>query len=96
MKHGLVEDGEIVITDDGDAALMHLLPAGRFSHVWSQRLAGSLQSPQFDPTRPVTFSIEVRGRKICVAVVHCRSCDQSRTTHVSESSLSGMANTDGR
>lgn len=57
MNHGLVSPGEMVITDEGDAALQHLLPAGRFSHVWSQRLAGSLQSPPFDSTNPVTFSI---------------------------------------
>ncbi len=63
MKHGLVSSGEIVITDDGDAALQHLLPAGRFSHTWSQRLAGSLQSPAFDPTNPVTFSMEAAAGK---------------------------------
>ncbi|MCH2222269.1 MAG: DUF1549 domain-containing protein, partial [Dechloromonas sp.] len=59
MKHGLVSSGEIVITHEGDAALQHLLPAGRFSHVWSQRLAGSLQSPLLDPTNPVTLSLYV-------------------------------------
>ena len=63
MKHGLVADGEIVVADEGDAALLHVLPAGRFSHVWSQRLAGSLQSPQLDPTTPITFSVEFAAGK---------------------------------
>ncbi|MFN0198032.1 MAG: DUF1549 domain-containing protein, partial [Planctomycetaceae bacterium] len=30
MKHGLVRDGEIVVADEGDAAVMQILPAGRW------------------------------------------------------------------
>lgn len=45
MRHGLVEHGEPVISDTGTNALLHLLPAGRWSHAWSQRLAGRIQSP---------------------------------------------------
>jgi hypothetical protein len=63
MKHGRVSAGEIVIADEGEAALLHVLPAGRFSHVWSQRLGGSLQSPQLDPTNPITFSVELAAGK---------------------------------
>lgn len=63
MKHGLAADGEIVVADEGDAAVLHLLPAGRYSHVWSPRLAGWLHSPHFDPTMPVTFSVEVLAGK---------------------------------
>ncbi len=63
MKHGLTTNGEIVVSVEGDSALQHVLPAGRFSHVWSQRLAGSLQSPQFDPTNPITFSVELAAGK---------------------------------
>ena len=59
MKHGLTTNGEMVVSDEGESALTHILPAGRFSHTWSQRLAGSLQSPQLDPTNPITFSIEL-------------------------------------
>jgi hypothetical protein len=58
MRHGLVAGGELVVMPEGEVAIQHLLPAGRFSHVWSQRLAGSLQSPQMEPTDPVTFSME--------------------------------------
>lgn len=63
MRHGLAGDGEIVVADEGDAALMQILPAGRWSHLWSQRLAGSLQSPLFDSTTPTTFSVEVAAGK---------------------------------
>jgi hypothetical protein len=56
MQEGLAVDGEFAVADEGDVAIMQLLPAGRYSHMWSSRLAGSLQSPQFDPMEPVTFS----------------------------------------
>jgi mono/diheme cytochrome c family protein len=59
MRGGLVADGELVVTDEGETVLQHLLPAGRFSHAWSQRLAGSLQSPQYDPTQRRTISLEM-------------------------------------
>ncbi len=58
MKHGRVENGDFAVHEDGDLAIRHLLPAGRFSHVYSSRLAGSLQSPEFDPAQPATFSVE--------------------------------------
>jgi hypothetical protein len=58
LQHGQTRDGELVVSLTGSAALQHLLPAGRFSHVWSSRLGGVLQSPQFDPTQPVTFSMQ--------------------------------------
>ncbi len=64
MKHGLVRDGEIVVADEGDAAVMHILPAGRWSHVWSQRLAGAVRSSLFDPLVPVTFSVEFAAGKL--------------------------------
>ena len=58
MKHGLVKDGELVITDSGDAVIQHLLPAGRWSHVWSQRLAGALRSPLIETRPAVGLSVE--------------------------------------
>jgi hypothetical protein len=63
MEHGLVQDGELVVAEEGDLALLHLLPAGRFSHAWSQRMAGSLQSPEMDSTQPKTFSVELMAGK---------------------------------
>ena len=63
MRHGLVGDGEIVVADEGDAALARVLPAGRWSHVWSQRLAGVLRSPLLEPARAVTFSVGFAGGK---------------------------------
>ena len=61
LKHGLVSDGEIVIADEGDAALAQLLPAGRWSHVWSARLAGALRSQLLAPEPPITFSVGYAG-----------------------------------
>lgn len=63
MQHGLVTDGELAVAEEGDEALRHLLPAGRWSYTWSSRLAGSLQSPAFDPLQPVTFSLEATSGK---------------------------------
>ncbi|MBL9171291.1 MAG: DUF1553 domain-containing protein [Verrucomicrobiales bacterium] len=59
MKHGLVNHGELVIREDGNEAVRHLLPAGRWSHVWSPRLAGALRSPLFEPGSIQTFSMEL-------------------------------------
>ena len=56
MKHGLVRDGEPVVADEGEAALAQLLPAGRWSHAWSQRLAGAVRSPLFPPDAAMIFS----------------------------------------
>ena len=63
MKHGLVRDGEIVVSDEGDAAVAQVLPAGRWSHVWSMRLAGAVRSPLFDQNPPSTFSVDFAGSK---------------------------------
>ena len=51
-----MRDGDPVVADEGDAALAQLLPAGRWSHAWSARLAGAVRSPLFAPGPPVTFS----------------------------------------
>lgn len=67
MHHGLVRDGEPVIADEGESVLQHLLPAGRFSHVFSPRLAGSLQSPQLDPLQSISLSIGMLAGKFASA-----------------------------
>ena len=67
MKHGLTRDGEIVVAEEGDSALAHLLPAGRWSHVWSTRLAGAVRSPMFGQAPPPTFSVGYAGGK-CGAI----------------------------
>ncbi|MCC6145431.1 MAG: DUF1549 domain-containing protein, partial [Candidatus Hydrogenedentes bacterium] len=62
MKHGLVErDGEVVVSSEENAILAHLLPAGRWSHVWSERLAGALRSPLFAQSPAPTISVEFAG-----------------------------------
>jgi len=59
MRHGLARDGEIIVADEGDAAVTHLVPAGRWSHLWSMRLAGALRSPELFARPPRTFSVGV-------------------------------------
>jgi nicotinamidase-related amidase len=63
MRHGLVGDGELVVADEGNVAIAQILPAGRWSHVWSPRLAGAISSPLFDLNSPVTFSVELAADK---------------------------------
>lgn len=81
MDYGLVSDGELVVADEGDQAVVHLLPAGRYSHVWSSRLAGSLQSRGFDSTQPITFSLEgVAGKFASQSFVVDRALNPERLT----------------
>lgn len=69
MQHGLVGDGEIVVADEGEfqaatpsnALLAKILPAGRWSQVWSERLGGAVRSPLFDSSAPSTLSIGFAG-----------------------------------
>jgi cytochrome c553 len=79
MQYGLVGDGELVVADEGPLAILHLLPAGRYSHVWSPRLAGSLQSPQLDPTQPITFSMQmVSGKFASLSFIVDRAINPER------------------
>lgn len=81
MQFGLVSDGEIIVADEGDQAILHLLPSGRYSHVWSSRLAGSLQSPSLDPLQPITFSVEgVSGKFSSQAFIVDRALNPERLT----------------
>lgn len=59
MKHGLVKEGEIIVSEEGPLALAQILPAGRWSHTWSPRLAGALRGPLIDET--TDFSIGLAG-----------------------------------
>ena len=63
MKHGQTRDGEIVIAEEGGSPVAQILPAGRWSHVWSTRLAGAVRSPLLAQNPPVTFSIEFSAGK---------------------------------
>ncbi len=63
MRHGLVGDGVIIVAGEGDRALAQILPAGRWSHAWSMRLAGAVRSPLFDDKAAKTFSIGCAGGK---------------------------------
>jgi hypothetical protein len=57
MDHGLAHDGDFIVPDEGDAAVLHLVPAGRWSHLWSSRLAGALRSPELFAGPPRTFTV---------------------------------------
>jgi hypothetical protein len=63
MQHGLARDGEVVVADEGDQAIAQILPEGRWSHLWSSRLAGALRSPLFPVDSIKTFSIRLAGGK---------------------------------
>lgn len=61
MRHGLVSHGEIVVPTEGDEAMLHLLPAGRWSHVLSMRLAGAVRSPELFARPPRHFAVGYGG-----------------------------------
>jgi hypothetical protein len=74
MRHGLVADGEPVIADTGDAVLAHLLPAGRWSHVYSARLGGVVRSPELARNPPLHFSVGYAGG---LKASHCLIVDRA-------------------
>ena len=85
MKHGLVGDGEIVVADEGDKVLAQVLPAGRWSHVWSQRLAGAVRSPLFDSNAPPTLSVGLAGGRraaLLIVVDHAFFPEGARTQYL--------------
>ncbi len=61
MQHGLAASGDFVVSDEGDTVIAQILPAGRWSHLWSSRLAGALRSPMFDRHSAETFSVHCAG-----------------------------------
>ncbi|MDA1179304.1 MAG: DUF1549 and DUF1553 domain-containing protein, partial [Planctomycetota bacterium] len=63
MRHGRTKNGEVIVATDGDSVVMQLVPQGRWSHRWSQRLAGALQSPLLETLPPRTYSLGLAGAK---------------------------------
>src|SRR5690606_9342364 len=61
MKYGLVEDGALVIADEGDGIVAQVLPAGRWSHVWSKRLEGAVRSDLFAQDPAPTIAVGYGG-----------------------------------
>jgi mono/diheme cytochrome c family protein len=63
MKHGQAVSGDFVLAEEGEKVISEILPAGRFSHLYSSRLAGAIRGPllQIDP--PVTLSLGLLGRQ---------------------------------
>ncbi len=79
MQHGLAADGEMVVSEEGERAIVQILPGGRYSHLWSSRLAGLLQGPAMDPQQPVTFSLlGVAGRFAAQTFVVDRALNPER------------------
>jgi hypothetical protein len=64
MKYGQVDHGEMVVSHDGDSIVQHILPAGRYTHVWSPRLAGLVQSPLLAPESKLVFSAQIIAGKV--------------------------------
>ena len=48
MRSGLARSGELVVADEGARAIVHVLPAGRWTHAWSQRWGGAVRGPLMD------------------------------------------------
>lgn len=97
LESGLVCPGEPVVSDEGEDALWHLLPGGRFSHVWSPRLAGSVTSPAFDPLLPVTFSVEwLAGKWASHSFIVDRALNSERAQYANRPKLGWQTFTAGR
>jgi len=97
LQEGLVQAGEPVVSDEGEEALVHLLPAGRFSHAWSPRLAGSISSPAFDPLQPVTFSIAwLSGKWASHSFIVDRALNSERAQYANRPQLGWQTFTAGK
>ena len=95
--HGYARDGEIIVADEGDSAIQQVVPAGRYTHLWSSRLAGSLQSPQLDPLQPVTLSLQLAGGKFSsYTFVLDRALNSERLQFLNRPSPSWLTVTAGR
>ncbi|MFM8223554.1 MAG: DUF1553 domain-containing protein, partial [Planctomycetaceae bacterium] len=97
LETGLVRPGEPVVSDEGEDALWHLLPGGRFSHAWSARLAGSITSPAFDPLEPMTFSVEWQaGKWASNSFIVDRALNSERAQYANRPRLGWQTFTAGR
>ncbi len=96
MHHGLVGHGEIVVPTEGDAAILHLLPAGRWSHVYSMRLAGAVRSPELFARPPRHFAVGYGGgMKASNAVLVDRAFHSERIAYAKHEPGSWLAVTAG-
>ncbi len=58
MQSGQVVNGELIVSDEGDQALLHLCPRGVTRMFGQLAWPVSLHGPHMDSTEPITFSIE--------------------------------------
>jgi len=63
MKHGLARDGDFVVAEEGEQAIARILPAGRWSHLFSQRLGGVVRGPLIETGKNPTLSIGFSGSR---------------------------------
>jgi hypothetical protein len=83
MQRGLVADGEPVIAPEGSDALCHILPAGRWSHVYSMRLGGAVRSPELFRDPPLHFSVGYGGgRKASFCLIVDRAFHSERVAYL--------------
>jgi len=96
MRHGLVGHGEVVVPTEGDAAVLHLLPAGRWSHALSMRLAGAVRSPELFSRPPRHFSVGYGGgMKASHAVLVDRAFHSERLAYAEHAPGAWLAVTAG-
>lgn len=70
MKYGLVEqNGELAISSDDGAIVAQLLPAGRWSNRWSERLAGALRSSLFAQEPAPVISVEYGAGRFAAGTI---------------------------
>lgn len=82
MRHGLVGHGEVVVPTEGDAAILHVLPAGRWSHAVSMRLAGAVRSPELFARPPRHLAVGYgAGMKASNAVLVDRAFHSERLAY---------------
>jgi hypothetical protein len=96
MRHGLVGHGEVVVPTEGDAAVLHLLPAGRWSHALSMRLAGAVRSPELFARPPRHFAVGYGGgRRASHAVLVDRAFHSERLAYADQEPGTWLAVTAG-
>ncbi len=73
LRHGGAAPGEFTVATSGDRLLGSILPAGRFTHLFSERLNGALRSPILS-ARKKHISFQVIGEKQAAVRIVSNNC----------------------
>ena len=73
MNDPVSANGEFVLTPDGDSIVQAILPAGRYTHVLSSKLNGTLRSPVL-PTGKKRISFQVVGLRSSAVRLVSNNC----------------------